>query len=115
MNYESIRLGKIKKKAAVMLELGDDDPNAYVLPSDLDHLAAARPDDYLRVLEQWKDALTGASFLARKGARIEMYRILVEGGRFRVRTLLLERHEKWICKGFVPGMLVAEAKRIETI
>ena len=38
-----------------------------------------------------------------------------EGGRFRVRTLLLERHEKWICKGFVPGMLVAEAKRIETI
>ena len=115
MNYESIRLGKIKKKLLTALELGEDDPNIYVLPSDLDALASAHPEDYLSLLEEWRVVLSDPAFVAREGNKAELYRFVKENGRFRVRTLLLERHEKWICKGFAKGSLVAVAKRLESV
>ena len=115
MNYESIRLGKLKKKLIAALGLGEDDPNVYILPSDLDALASAHPDNYLALLEEWRVALSDPAFVARNGNQAELYRFVIENGRFRVRTLLLEKHEKWICKGFARGALVAIAKRLESV
>ena len=101
MANEPIRLGRIKTIVQKALNWkGDIDPNVYYLPEDLDALAAKYPDTYLRKVEEIHNILKDPDFASGDENKVILFRTYYHERKFVTVGIALERHEKWLCKGF---------------